>query len=265
MSVLSERFYLMEQKQRNKEREQEQRKKEMKKIQRKKEQQAEQKQYEKDLFLACKRELREKFEEEFRLQGLKAKYHFYKIENRDILIKSIAKSELEGDYLETNYNKILNETIKKYELHKEYQDERNKEIAEEYAEKMRPIWEEEQRRQEIKNARNNILLSIFKIFEHPFILLSLTCIGVLIWIFMGALELGFFKAFGLSIITFIVLIGIFFRIYKIKKEVEKLLFFAFLPRFYFSCISILKALFFYNILIRSLFFDLLKSVFGFYI
>ena len=244
MSVLSERVYLMEQKQRRQEREQEQREKEIKAIQQKKAQEKEFKEYEKGLFLACKKELKHKFEEEFKLQGLKAKYYFYKIENRDALIKSIAKSELEGDYLETNYNKFLNETIKKYELHKEYQDERNKEIAQEYVEKMTPIWEEERKKQEIKNISNNILFSVFKIFEHPFILLSLTILGVLVWVFMGALELGFFKALGLSIITFIVLIGIFFRIYKIKKRLKSFFFFAFSPLFYFSCISILKALFF---------------------
>lgn len=229
MSVLSERVYLMEQKQRLREREQEEHKKEIRAIQQKKEQEKEFKEYEKGLFLACKKELKQKFEEEFRLQGVKAKYHFYKIENRDILIKSIAKSELEGDYLETNYNKFLNETIKKYELHKEYQDERNKEIAQEYVEKMTPIWEEERKKQKIKNVSNNILFSIFKIFEHPFILLSLTVLGVLVWVFMGALELGFFKALGLSIITFIVLIGIFFRIYKIKKRLKSFFFCFFSP------------------------------------
>ena len=236
MSTLTDRLYLLEYKEKMKEKEKLERQKQIEKIQRKKEQQAEQKQYEKDLILACKRELREKFEEEFRLQGLKAKYHFYKIENRDILIKSIAKSELEGDYLETNYNKILNETIKKYELNKEYQEEHEKEIAQEYSEKLQPIWEKERKKQKIKNVSNNILFSIFKIFEHPFILLSLIILGVLVSMFMGALELGFFKALGLSVITFIVLIGIFFRIYKIKKEVEKLLFFAFLPPSFISLV-----------------------------
>ena len=113
MSELSERFYIMEQKQRNKEREREQRKKEFERAQRKREQKAEQKQYEKDLVLACKRDLREKFEEEFRLQGINAKFHFFKIENRDILIKTIGKTVLETDYLEANYNKILNEELNK--------------------------------------------------------------------------------------------------------------------------------------------------------
>ena len=52
---------------------------------------------------------------------------------------------MEGDYLEENYNKILNETIKKYELDKQFQDEQLKEYAEQYAEKMRPQWEKEKK------------------------------------------------------------------------------------------------------------------------
>lgn len=171
MSVLSERFYIMEQKQRRQEREQEQRKKEIKAIQQKKAQEKEFKEYEKGLFLACKKELKQKFEEEFRLQGLKAKYHFYKIENRDALIKSIAKSELEGDYLETNYNKFLNETIKKYELHKQYQDERNKELAQEYVEEMTPVWEKERKKQETKNILFGILQMFWVVIKWGFIII----------------------------------------------------------------------------------------------
>jgi len=64
----------MEYKQKRKEREQEQRKKEIRAIQQKKEQKKEFKEYEKGLFIACRRELKERFEEEFRLQGTKAKY-----------------------------------------------------------------------------------------------------------------------------------------------------------------------------------------------
>lgn len=231
MSELSERFYVMEQKQRYKDREQEQRKKEIRAIQQKKEQEKEFKEYEKGLLLACKKELKNRFEQDFKLQGTKAKFQFYNIETRDIIIKSIAKSELEGDYLESNYNKILNEIIKKYELNEEYRTEKEKEIAQQYVEEMRPTWEAERKKQEIKNVRNNIILSILKIFEHPFILLTLIIIGVFVWVFMGALELGFFKAVGLSIITFIVLIGIFFRIYKIIKKRFKNFFFAFIPLF----------------------------------
>lgn len=171
MSVLSERVYLMEQKQRLREREQEEHKKEIRTIQQKKEQEKEFKEYEKGLILACKRELKEKFEEEFRLQGLKAKYHFYKIENRDILIKSIAKSEMEGDYLETNYNKILNETIKKYELNEQYKTEKEKEIARQYVEEMTPIWEKEQRKKEQKENAMTFLKLLWLIIKWVFIIL----------------------------------------------------------------------------------------------
>jgi hypothetical protein len=171
MSVLSERVYLMEQKQRYKEREQEQRKKEYEKAQRKREQKAERKQYEKDLIFACKKELKQKFEEEFNLQGLKAKYYFYKIENRENLIKSIAKSETEGDYLETNYNKFLNETIKKYELNEEYKREHEKELAQEYVEKMRPTWEEERKKKERKENTNAFLKLLWLIIKWIFIIL----------------------------------------------------------------------------------------------
>ena len=148
MSELSERVYLMEYKQRAKEREQAERQKEIEKIQRKKEQKAELKQYEKDILTACKRELKEKFEKEFELQGLKAKYFFYKIENRNNIVKSIAETQLQADFLETNYNKVLNEVIKKYELQEEYNEERNREIAAEQIEKLRPQWEEERKKQE---------------------------------------------------------------------------------------------------------------------
>ena len=93
------------------------------------------------------------------MQGLKAKYHFYKIENRDMLIKSIAKSEMEGDYLETNYNKILNEVIKKYELNEQYKEAQEKEIAQKYVEEMTPTWEAERKKKE----RNENIITFFRV------------------------------------------------------------------------------------------------------
>ena len=84
--------------------------------------------------------------------------------------------------------------------------------------------QEEQRKKELKNASNNILLFLLKIFEHPLILLSLVILGILVWMFMGALDFGFFKAVGFSIIMFIVLVGIFFRLYKIKKKLRNFFF-----------------------------------------
>lgn len=152
MSVLSDKVYLLEQKQRLKDLEQEKRKKEIEKIQRKKDLQAEQKQYEKDLLLACKNDLKSKFENEFSLQGLDAQYDFYNIEIRDNLIKQIAKNSLEYDFLENNYNKILKQTIQKYELHKKYQDKKEKDLTEEYVKEMLPIWDAEQKKEQRKIA-----------------------------------------------------------------------------------------------------------------
>jgi len=162
MSILSDKVYLLEQKQRLKEREQEQRKKEIEEIQKKKDLQAEKKQYEKDLFLACKFELKRRFEEDFRLQGLNAKFQFYNINTRNTIIKSIARKNIEYDYLETNYNKFLKEIIQKYELHKQYQDNQEEILAQEYAERMLPIWEAEQKKLQKKEETKHTTFAILK-------------------------------------------------------------------------------------------------------
>lgn len=212
MSELSERFYMLEYKQkmeeyrkREKEKEKEKIQKELKKAQRKKEQEKERKQYEKDLLLSCKMDLKNKFEEEFDLQGLKAKYYFYNLENRNIIINSIGKSNLEYDYLESNYNKILQETIKKYELNEQYNEQRNKEIAQEYAEKMRPTWEKEAKKEKTKNATFNILNAIF---GHPIIVFFIIVVIFFTAMFIDALGFSFFPALGMSLITiFVLLLG----------------------------------------------------------
>lgn len=214
MSNLSDRLYLLEYKERMKEKEMADRQKQIEAIQRKKEQEKEFKEYEKGLLLACKKDLKSKFEEEFELQGIKAKYQFYNVKTRDTLIKSIAKNEIVGDYLETNYNKILNEVVKKYALHKEYQEEQEKEIARQYAEKMAPVWEEERKKQARKNVANNIFNFLLAIFQNPILLFVLIVMVVLVWIFMGALGFGFFRALAYSFICFIVLVCILFGFIK---------------------------------------------------
>lgn len=170
MSILSDKVYLLEQKQRLKDIEQEKRKKEIEKIQRKKDLQAEKKQYEKDLLLACKNDLKYKFEEEFGLQGLDAQYFFYNIAIRDNLIKQIAKTSLEYDFLDNNYNKILKHTIQKYELHKKYQEKKEEEIAQEYVEKMLPIWNEEHKKEQQKIAIYAFLKALIISFKWIFII-----------------------------------------------------------------------------------------------
>ena len=206
MSELSERVYIMEYKQRlneQKQREKEKIKKEIKAIQHKKETDKEFKEYEKGLIIACKRELKDRFEIEFRNQGTNAKYYFYNAENRDAIIKTIAKSELEGDYLEDNYNKILNSVIKKYELNEEYNEQQRKLEALEYAEKMRPQLEKEAKQEKTKNILENLFLLIF---GHPIILLFIIILNIFVWVFMGALNFSFFPAVGMSIIIIFVLI-----------------------------------------------------------
>lgn len=159
MSELSERVYIMEYKQRKKEKEQAERQKEIEKLQRKKEQEAERKQYEKDMLIACKKDLQNRFEEDFKLQGVKAKYYFYNIDNRENIIKSIAETEVQGNYLESNYIKFLNEIIKKYELQEEYNAEQLKELALEQAEKENHISKEQEKKEQNKKE----LLAVLKI------------------------------------------------------------------------------------------------------
>ena len=177
MSQLSERLYLLEQKQRIKELEHEKQKKQMETLEKKKIQKAERKQYEKDLLLACKKDLKNIFEKDFSLQGTQAKFNFYNISTRENIIKSIATSEQEGDYLETNYNKILNEIIQKYKLNEEYKNEQQKEITRQYVEKMTPIWEALHKK---KKKQENI----FTFFKFLFIIIKWFFMILFGWIYL---------------------------------------------------------------------------------
>lgn len=158
---------------------------------------------EKQNITACKHQLKDMFENDFKIQGLNAKYNFYNITNRDNLIKSIAKDEQERDYLEENYNKILNIIIKKYELNEQYKEYQKNEELKEYSEKMEAALEMERKKQQ----RENIFFNIINlIFGHPFIILFIVIIGFLVSMFMGALDFSFLPALGLSIVLIIVLI-----------------------------------------------------------
>lgn len=161
--------------------------KELEKIEKKKQQEKDLKQYEKDILTACKKELRYKFNAGFEEKGLNAKFDFYNIETRNKLIKEIATTEFEGDCLEDNYNKILNETIKKYELNQKYleeqqriEDEKQRQEAEQYIEEMAPIWEKQKRKENIKqylkNAGINILKFVAELVQHPFVILFIIII-----------------------------------------------------------------------------------------
>jgi hypothetical protein len=160
----------MEIKEKNKQKEQEKIKKKLKEIEEKKTQAKEQKEYEKDLLIACKNELASEFDKKIEEFGFDKKYELFSIMLRKELINKIAKKATERDYLENNYEKILNSTIKKYELNEKYKEEKAKEDLREYNEKMQPILEEEKRKEEKKEKT---LFILFKIW------------GVIKWIFVG--------------------------------------------------------------------------------
>lgn len=182
----SERLYIMESKQKAKDREEQERLKEIAKIERKKEQEKEQKQYEKDLKIACYHDFKASVERVFErvnpkddlsIQVLLAQ--FYKLQNRNDYIKAIAKTVEEQDYLEKNYDKILNEVTKKWENHLKYvQFEQLKEEAE--------------KQKEINNS------TAFKIF------MGVVLTGVIFWLLIKfALVIGI----ALAIIIFLVILG----------------------------------------------------------
>lgn len=161
----SERLYIMENKQKLKEQEEQEeqkRLKEIKKIERKKEQEREQKQYEKDLLLACERDLQTSFERIFEsakpqdqltLNIVLSK--LYKLEYRNGLIDEKGSSTLEKDYLDKNYDKILNRVYKKWQNNLKSIEVENLQVqAEEFKE------EQEEQEEVQKNPIFKIIMAL---------------------------------------------------------------------------------------------------------
>ena len=174
---------------------------EKQKIEQKKQREKNLKQYEKGMLTACKKDLRCKFDEGFEEKGINAKFDFFNIETRNKLIQEIAKTEFEGDCLEDNYNKILNETIKKYELNQKYleeqqriEDEKQRQEAEQFMEEMAPIWEEQRRkeeqRQKIKNVFVNIEKFIAFLLNNPLLFLFICGLIFAIWFIYNTWQLA---------------------------------------------------------------------------
>ncbi len=152
--------------------------------------------------LECKKQLKEIFEKSFQEKGLNSKYDFYNINTRNNIIKRISQSDEELDWLEENYNDILSTVIKKYELNEQYKRHQQNEELKKQVEKMEPVLEK-QRKDKEKEERFFNTIEI--LFGHPFIILFIVIICLLIWIFMGALGLSFFPALGISLIVLFVL------------------------------------------------------------
>lgn len=189
----SERLYVMENKQRIKEQEEQKRLKQIEKIERKKEQEKEQKQYEKDLKLACYHDLKNSFDRVFEkclatfptfdengkivLQMQLSK--FYDVEVRNEYIKTFGKTLIEQDYIDSIYDKTLNEVYKKWEKHFEYKQ----------------IEEAQKKAQEQERINNSIGFKIF---------MGVIFTGVIIWLLIKfAVVIGI----ALAIIIFLVILG----------------------------------------------------------
>lgn len=193
----SERLYIMESKQKAKDREEQERLKEIAKIERKKEQEKEQKQYEKDLKIACYHDLKNSFDRVFerclatfpnfdekgRIVLQMQLSRFYDVEIRRDYIRTFGKTVEEQDYIEKIYDKTLNEVYKKWEKHFEY-----KQIEE----------AQKKAQEEVKMQEEMAKSKILKI------LLGIVFIGFLIWALIKfALVIGI----ALAIIIFLVILG----------------------------------------------------------
>lgn len=182
----SERLYIMESKQKAKEREDQENLKEIAKIERKKEQEKERKQYEKDLKIACYHDVKNSFDRVFEKANLKNELElnilatqFYNVETRNQYIKMFGEAVTQQDYIDKIYDKTLKEVCNKWKNHLQYV-------------KFQQIKEESKKQEEISN------LTAFKI------VMSIVFICILIGLLI---KFAFIACIILAIIIFLVILG----------------------------------------------------------
>lgn len=182
----SERLYIMESKQKAKEREEQENLKEIAKIERKKEQEKERKQYEKDLKIACYHDVKNSFDRVFEKANLKNELELntlvtqlYNIETRNEYIKMFGETVAQQDYIDKIYDKTLKEVYNKWKNHLQYVE-------------LQQIKEESKKQEEISNS------TAFKI------LMSIVFVGVLIWLLI---KFALIVGIVLAIIIFLVILG----------------------------------------------------------
>lgn len=196
---LYERVSIMEEKQRIKEQEQlkkeaiqrkkriekEQQEKEklieIERLQRKQEIEKEQKEYEKGLIIACENDLKNSFDKMFNDNKHNTKIEIQttlsilqKIDIRNTYLKEFGKSGvIVYDYLDENYEKILNKVYKKWENNiKSIEFEKNiQQQIEEYKNN------QEQQKEQKKIAIYKLLINIFFILVNPITII----LYLLIW------------------------------------------------------------------------------------
>lgn len=182
----SERLYIMESKQKAKEREEQENLKEIAKIERKKEQEKERKQYEKDLKIACYHDVKNSFDRVFEKANLKNEIElnvlvakFYNVETRNKYIVLFGETVTQQDYIDKIYDKTLKEVYNKWKKHLQYVE-------------LQQIKEESKKQEEISNS------TAFKI------LMGIVFVGVLIWLLI---KFALIVGIVLVIIIFLVILG----------------------------------------------------------
>lgn len=182
----SERLYIMESKQKAKERKEQENLKEIAKIEQKKEQEKERKQYEKDLKIACYHDVKNSFDRVFEKANLKNELELntlvtqlYNIETRNEYIKMFGETVTQQDYIDKIYDKTLKEVYNKWKNHLQYVE-------------LQQIKEEAKKQEEISNS------TAFKI------LMGIVFVSVLIWLLI---KFALIAGITLAVIIFLVILG----------------------------------------------------------
>lgn len=182
----SERLYIMESKQRARERKEKETQEEIKKMQKEQAREKEKKEYEKDIFLACYYDVKNSFDRVFEKANLKNKMeldilvaHFYNVETRKKYMRMFGENLEQQDYIDKIYDKTLKEVYNKWKNHLQYVE-------------LQQIKEESKKQEEISNS------TAFKI------LMGIVFVGVLIWLLI---KFALIVGIVLAIIIFLVILG----------------------------------------------------------
>lgn len=182
----NERLYIMESKQRARERKEKETQEEIKKIQKQQQREKEKKEYEKDIFLACYYDVKNSFDKVFEKANLKDELElnilvsqFYNIETRKEYIRMFGENLAQQDYIDKIYDKTLKEVYNKWKKHLQY-------VA------LQQIKEESKKQEEISNS------TAFKI------IISIVFICILIGLLI---KFALIVGIVLAVIIFLVILG----------------------------------------------------------
>lgn len=182
----SERLYVMESKQRARERKEKETQEEIKKMQKEQAREKEKKEYEKDIFLACYYDVKNSFDRVFEKANLKNELElnilvaqFYNVETRNEYIKMFGETVAQQDYIDKIYDKTLKEVYNKWKNHLQYVE-------------LQQIKEESKKQEEISNS------TAFKI------LMGIVFVCILIGLLI---KFALIVGIVLAVIIFLVILG----------------------------------------------------------